>query len=70
LRFDPSLGEGPGWLTRFFRNQYDRPPTIADRAAYLEEELAKPPGERTLRVPERDRQQRSYKLTGTLDDEG
>lgn len=61
LSLDPELAEGPGWLTRFLRNQADPPPTIADRADYLEEQLAKPPGERLLRVPERDAQQRSYR---------
>jgi hypothetical protein len=49
-------------LTRFLRNQAERPPTIADRAAYLRAELAKPEGERRLRVPEVDARQRPYKL--------
>ncbi len=64
LRLDPELADGPDWLTRFFRNQYDAPPTIADRARYLEAELAKPPGERLLRLPEVDAAQRSYKVGG------
>lgn len=62
LKLDPSLGEGPGWLTRFLRNQAERPPTIADRAQYLREQLAKPESERVLRVPEEDAQQRPYKM--------
>lgn len=66
LQLDPSLGEGPGWLTRFLRNQWEPPPTIADRARYLEQELEKPPGERVLRVPEEDSQQRMYKVYGEL----
>lgn len=61
LSLDPELAEGPGWLTRFLRNQPEPPPTIADRADYLEEELQKPPDERVLRVPERDSEQRSYR---------
>lgn len=69
LKLDPKLGEGPGWLTRFFRLQYQRPPTIADRADYLARELAKPPGERTLSVPKIDSKQRMYKVEGLLDDD-
>ena len=61
LALDPELAEGPHWLTRFLRNQPDRPPGIADRAAYLKRELAKPQSERVLRVPEVDGAQRPYK---------
>lgn len=68
LRLDPKLGEGPGWLTRFFRLQYKRPPTIADRARFLAGELAKPPAERVLRRPDVDAKQRMYKVEGLLDD--
>lgn len=66
LALDPELAEGPGWLTRFLRNQWEPPPTIADRADYIEHELEKPPGERVLRMPEVDEQQRSYKVYGKL----
>lgn len=58
---DPSVAEGPNWLTRFLRLQPEAPPTIADRARYLREELAKPESERLLRVPEADEAQRSYR---------
>ncbi len=61
LELDPELDEGPHWLTRFLRNQPDKPPTIGDRADYLRAELAKPPEQRVLRVPEIDEQQRTYK---------
>jgi tetratricopeptide (TPR) repeat protein len=61
LKLDPELAEGPHWLTRFLRNQPEKPPGIAERAAYLRGELAKPENERLLRVPEIDAQQRSYK---------
>ncbi len=61
LALDAELTEGPHWLTRFLRNQPEKPPGIAERAAYLRAELAKPEGERLLRVPELDDQQRSYK---------
>jgi hypothetical protein len=43
------------------RNVDEKPPTIADRAKYIEEELKKPPEERLLRVPEVDEEQRMYK---------
>lgn len=61
LALDPELAEGPHWLTRFLRNQPQKPPGIAERAAYLRAELAKPESERLLRVPELDSKQRSYK---------
>ncbi len=60
LRLDPDMGKGPGWLTRFLRNQPAPPPGIADRAAYLRAQLALPPDQRLLTVPERDAQQRPY----------
>lgn len=61
LELDPEIAEGPHWLTRFLRNQPEKPPGIADRARYLREQLAKPESERVLRVPEIDASQRSYK---------
>lgn len=61
LELNPELAEGPGWIWRFLRNIPERPPTIADRADYLEEELKKPEGERLIRVPEIDSKQRMYK---------
>lgn len=62
VQLDSELAEGPHWLTRFMRNQAQRPPTIADRALYLREQLAKPEAERVLRQPEEDNKQRPYKL--------
>lgn len=61
LELDPEIAEGPHWLTRFLRNQPERPPGISERAQYLREQLAKPESERLLRVPEVDAAQRSYK---------
>ena len=61
LQLRPELGDGPGWLDRFLYNMPERPPTIADRARYLEEQLAKPESERLLRVPELDDRQRMFK---------
>ncbi len=62
LKLVPEIKEGPGFLTRFMRNQPEKPPSIADRARYLKEQLAKPADERLLRLPEEDVKQRSYKL--------
>lgn len=62
MRLEPEVGEGPGFLTRFMRNQGERPPSVADRARYLSEQLARPPAERLLRVPEEDASQRAHPL--------
>lgn len=61
LSMDEAVGDGPGWLTRFFRKQAEKPPGIAERAAYLQAQLARPEAERVLRVPELDQAQRPYK---------
>ena len=61
LELNPELAEGPGWLWRFLRNIHEPPPTIADRADYLEEELKKPESERLFQIPELDSKQRMYK---------
>jgi tetratricopeptide (TPR) repeat protein len=61
IALQPELAEGPGWIWRFLHNVQDKPPTIADRAAYIESELKKPVSERLLRVPEIDEQQQMYK---------
>ena len=62
LELDEEILEGPGWLWRFMRNIDEKPPTIRDRAAYLEAELAKPEEERLLKIPEIDEKQRMYKI--------
>jgi len=62
LALDPEILEGPGFLWRFMRNIEEKPPTIEQRADYLEAELAKPPAERLLKVPEIDIDQRMYKI--------
>jgi tetratricopeptide (TPR) repeat protein len=64
LELDPNLAEGPGLIWRFLRNVDEKPPTIKDRAEYLEAELKKPTSERLLKVPEVDGQQRMYKVEG------
>lgn len=61
LALDPETGGGPGWLTRFLRNQPAKPPGIGERSRYLREQLALPVEERVLRVPALDEAQRPYK---------
>ena len=61
LALDAELADGANWLTRFLRNQ-PRMPSIADRADYLRRQLALPPAERVLRMPELDATQRPYKM--------
>ena len=61
IQLDSEMVEGPNWLTRFLRLQPEKPPAVAERAAYLRQELAKPESERVLRIPEEDAKQRSYK---------
>jgi len=62
LELDPKILEGPGFLWRFMRNIDEKPPTIQDRADYIEAELAKPESERLLKVPDLDKKQRMYKI--------
>ncbi|MDX1775969.1 MAG: tetratricopeptide repeat protein [Desulfobulbales bacterium] len=62
IELDREILKGPGWLWRFMRNIDEKPPTIKDRADYLEAELAKPEDERLLRIPEIDEKQRMYKI--------
>jgi tetratricopeptide (TPR) repeat protein len=62
LELDPEILEGPGFLWRFMRNIDEKPPTIKDRADYLEAELAKPEAERLLKVPDKDEKQQMYKI--------
>ena len=61
VELDPEIAEGPGYIWRFLHNVADRPPSVVDRADYIEEELQKPESERLLRVPELDEKQRMYK---------
>ncbi len=61
LQLDEEVAEGPHWLTRFLRNQPEKPPTIKQRAEYLKQELKKPADQRVLRVPDIDAKQRTYK---------
>lgn len=59
-RLDPSVDEGPGWLTKLLHMDPGGQPTIGDRADYIEAQLALPEDERKLSDPERDEQQRAY----------
>lgn len=62
MALEPEVADGPGWLTRFLRNQATAPPTVADRANYLAQQLSLPADERQLTQPDLDHQQRRYKM--------
>ncbi len=60
LQLDQDIGAGPNWWTRFLRGQSQPLPGIADRARYLQSQLALPIEQRVLRLPEQDAMQRPY----------
>lgn len=62
LKLAPEVREGPGLVTRFLRNQPERPPDIGQRADYLEQQLAKPESERLLSLRQVDMEQRPYRM--------
>lgn len=62
LALEADLADGPHWMTRFLRNQAERPPSIADRAACRREQLALPESERVLLMPDIDDAQRPYRM--------
>jgi tetratricopeptide (TPR) repeat protein len=59
LKIDPGAVSGPGIMHKVILHA--RPSTVADRARYLEEQLALPEDQRLLRVPEIDEEQRMHK---------
>lgn len=61
LSVDEEVGGGPNWLTRFLRNQPEKPPGIRERSDYIRGQLALPVSERVLSKPEEDDAQRPYK---------
>jgi len=61
MQLDPELAEGPGFSTRFLRNQVEKPATIVDRLHYLQAELKKPEKLQVLHMQEKDDAQLSYK---------
>ncbi|MDW3095371.1 MAG: tetratricopeptide repeat protein [Gammaproteobacteria bacterium] len=61
IELDKKIVEGPSWITRFLRNQIERPPNVHDRLIYLQNELLKTQDEQLLNVPELDELQQPYK---------
>jgi tetratricopeptide (TPR) repeat protein len=59
IRIDPGAVSGPGLMHKILLHA--RPSTVADRARYLEAQLALPEEERLLSVPEIDQRQRMFK---------
>lgn len=62
ILLNPEISKGPSWITRFLRNQAEKPSTILDRMKYLQAEMSKPEDQRILQLPEKDDEQRPYKL--------
>lgn len=60
LELYPEVAEGMHWLDRLLYNVQEAPPTVADRLAYLEEQMTLPPSQRVLSRPEEDTDQRPY----------
>ncbi len=60
LNIDEGAIEGPGLIDRVIYGT-PRPATVRQRAIYLTEQLALPEGQRVLRKPEKDAEQRIYK---------
>lgn len=60
LRIDRGAVKGPGLIDRVIYGT-PSPATVRGRAVYLEKQLALPPEERLLRVPELDAAQRMHK---------
>jgi len=62
LRLEPRVSEGPGFFTRFLRNQEQQQATVKRRAEYLQQQLALPESQRQLRKPTEYARQRAYEL--------
>lgn len=60
IRIDEGAISGPSLFDKIIYGT-PRPSTVRDRAVYLDEQLKLPPGQRLLRVPEIDDEQRMYK---------
>ena len=63
MEIDDVVTEGPGWLWRFMRNIDEKPPTVNERADYIDSELKKSPEERVLKFKEADEEQLMHKLS-------
>ena len=60
LILDPSVADGPGWLTKFLHMTPEGQPTVADRADYIRYQLSLPEEERQMYDPDQDAAQRGY----------
>ncbi|MGI9406946.1 MAG: tetratricopeptide repeat protein [Hyphomicrobiaceae bacterium] len=56
----PAASKGMSWFQRVLTNTHERPPTVAERLAYLRAQMALPEDQRVLRLPEIDRAQKPY----------
>jgi tetratricopeptide (TPR) repeat protein len=60
LKMEPDVAKGMHWLDRLLYNVQEPPPTVADRLAYLQHQMALPESKRVLSNPEEDSSQRPY----------
>lgn len=60
IQMDEEIADGMHWLDRLLHNVQEKPPTVADRAEYLRQQLALPEDQRVLKDPEIDDSQRPY----------
>ncbi|MFQ5763476.1 MAG: tetratricopeptide repeat protein, partial [Rhodospirillales bacterium] len=60
LKIDEGAVDGPSLIDKVIYGT-PRPSTVRDRAIYLKQQLALPEGERVLKIPEKDTEQRMYK---------
>ena len=60
LKIDEGAIDGPSLIDKVIYGT-PRPATVRQRAIYLQKQLALPEGQRVLRIPEKDSEQRMYK---------
>lgn len=60
LKMDPEVADGMHWLDRLLHNVQEKPPTVADRLAYLKRQMKLPVHQRVLSKPALDTAQRPY----------
>ena len=60
LERDPAIADGMGWFDRFHYNVQQKPPSIADRLRYLQQQMKLPEAERVLSRPNIDAEQHPY----------
>ena len=60
LKMHPEVADGMHWLDRLLHNVQEKPPTVANRLAYLKRQMKLPAHRRVLSKPTLDTAQRPY----------